>query len=80
MSAYAGKPVGVMVRTAAEMAEVLARNPYSKMPGNRTVAYFLDGKPSADALQTVTNQTQNSFDWETRNLRVLSRWPWAIRS
>ena len=50
LSAYAGKPVGVMVRTAAEMAAVLAHNPFSKMPGNRTVAYFLDGKPSADAL------------------------------
>jgi uncharacterized protein (DUF1697 family) len=61
LSAYAGKPVGVMVRTAAEMAAVLAHNPFSKFPGNRTVAYFLDAKPSADALQTVTNQTSEQL-------------------
>jgi uncharacterized protein (DUF1697 family) len=61
LMAYAGKPVGVLVRTAAEMAAVLAHNPFSKMPGNRTVAYFLDSKPSADALQTVTNQTSEQL-------------------
>jgi uncharacterized protein (DUF1697 family) len=43
------------------MAAVLAHNPFSKMPGNRTVAYFLDSKPSADALQTVTNQTSEQL-------------------
>jgi uncharacterized protein (DUF1697 family) len=57
LAAYAGKPVGVMVRTAAEMAEVLARNPFAKMPGNRTVAFFLDGAPAADALEIVSNRT-----------------------
>ena len=44
--AYAGKPVGVMVRTAAKMAEVLARNPFAHAPANRTVAIFLDAAPS----------------------------------
>ena len=57
LAAYAGKPVGVMVRTAAEMAAVLRSNPFLKMPGNRTVAFFLDGPPAADALGTISNQT-----------------------
>lgn len=57
LAAYAGKPVGVMVRTAAEMAEVLARNPFQRMTANRTAAFFLDGPPAADALQTVSNRT-----------------------
>ncbi len=57
LAVYAGKPVGVMVRTAAEMAELLARNPFQKMPANRTVAFFLDGPPAANALQTVSNRT-----------------------
>lgn len=61
LTAYAGKPVGVLVRTAAEMAAVLAHNPFQQMPGNRTVAYFLDAKPSADALQTVTNQSSEQL-------------------
>jgi uncharacterized protein (DUF1697 family) len=68
LSAYAGKPVGVMVRTAAEMATVLENNPFSKMPGNRTVAYFLDGKPAADALQTVTNQTSEQLRLGAREI------------
>lgn len=61
LSTYAGKPVGVMVRTAADMASVLAHNPFSKMPGNRTLAYFLDARPSAEALETVTNQTSEQL-------------------
>ena len=51
---YAGKPVGVMVRTAAEMAAVLAANPFPEAAGNRTMAIFLDAPPAATALQGVT--------------------------
>jgi uncharacterized protein (DUF1697 family) len=50
---YAGKPVGVLVRTAEEMAAVLAVNPFKHAPPNRTVAIFLDEAPPADALDTV---------------------------
>lgn len=50
LRAYAGKPVGVLIRSADEMAGVLARNPFSDRPGNRTVALFVDGPLPADAL------------------------------
>lgn len=50
LAAYAGKPVGVLVRTAAEMAAVLAANPFPDAPGNRVVAIFLGTPPPADAL------------------------------
>jgi uncharacterized protein (DUF1697 family) len=53
LAAYAGKPVGVMVRTAAEMAAVLAANPFPEMPGNRTVAIFVDERLAADALDAA---------------------------
>src|SRR5262245_34811302 len=43
--AYAGKPVGVMVRTAAEMAAILDSNPYPKAAPNRTLVVFLDEPP-----------------------------------
>src|SRR5437899_8488349 len=42
LSAYAGKAVGVMVRSAAEMAQVSADNPFPKAAPNRTMAIFLD--------------------------------------
>ena len=48
--AYAGKPVGVLVRTASEMAEVVVSNPFPDAQPNRTVAIFLDEPPPADAL------------------------------
>lgn len=53
---YAGKPVEVLVRTAEEMAAVLANNPFPEMPANRTHAFFLDKAPAADALQAVSGQ------------------------
>jgi uncharacterized protein (DUF1697 family) len=42
LQAYAGKPVGVIVRTAAEMAKVVADNPFPDRSASRTVAIFLD--------------------------------------
>ncbi|WP_263354887.1 DUF1697 domain-containing protein [Acidicapsa acidisoli] len=57
LAGYAGKPVGVLVRTAPEMAAVLAANPFAQMPGNRTVAIFLDTPPPANAFETISNQT-----------------------
>jgi uncharacterized protein (DUF1697 family) len=50
LAAYAGKPVGVLVRSAAEMADTLTRNPFGDRPGNRVVALFVDGGIPRDAL------------------------------
>lgn len=53
LHAYAGKPVGVVVRTAEEMAAVVAANPFADRPPNRTVAIFLDEPPPSDTLASV---------------------------
>jgi uncharacterized protein (DUF1697 family) len=53
---YAGKPVRVHVRTAAEMAQVLTRNPFPHAAGNRNVVIFLDAKPGKDVLAGVTGR------------------------
>jgi len=50
---YAGKPVGVLVRTAAEMADVLAANPFPDAKPNRVLAIFLDEAPPRDAIATA---------------------------
>lgn len=52
--AYAGKPVGVLLRTAAEMAAVLKENPFASLPGNRTYTFFLDAAPPKDAIKAAT--------------------------
>jgi uncharacterized protein (DUF1697 family) len=42
LHAYAGKPVGVLVRSAAEIAKLVADNPFPDQPGNRVMALFTD--------------------------------------
>jgi uncharacterized protein (DUF1697 family) len=61
LAAYAGKPVGVMVRTAPEMAAVLSANPFHGVPGNRTVAIFLDAPPPRDTLGKVAGQVREEL-------------------
>jgi uncharacterized protein (DUF1697 family) len=53
LEAYAGKPVGVLVRTAAEMAAVLEANPFKSAAPNLAFAIFLDTAPRADALESM---------------------------
>jgi uncharacterized protein (DUF1697 family) len=56
LAQYAGKSVGVLVRTGAEMSAVLAENPFPDAPANRTVAIFLDTPPPADFLSGVSGR------------------------
>jgi uncharacterized protein (DUF1697 family) len=48
LTRQAGKATGAIVRTGAEMAEVLAANPFRNEPPNRVVALFLDDPPPKD--------------------------------
>jgi uncharacterized protein (DUF1697 family) len=50
---YAGKPVGVLVRTPAELAKVAEGNPFPNEPTKWTVAIFLDEPPPKDTLSTI---------------------------
>src|SRR5262245_17385893 len=71
LARYAGKPVGVMVRTAAEMAAVRKANPFPKAPTNRTVAIFLDAAPAKDALSKVTGRKDEQLAVGRREIYVL---------
>ena len=51
-----GRSVAVVMRTAAEMAEVVAHNPFPDAPGNRVVVVFLDHATSPFTLDGVTGQ------------------------
>jgi len=70
LEAYAGKPVGVMVRTAEEMRAVLKHNPFPKAAGNRTVAIFLDAAPPADALAAVKGRKEEEIGLGAREVYV----------
>lgn len=51
---FAGRKIGVMIRSAVEMAAILADNPFSDAPGNRVMAIFLDASPPPASLTTAT--------------------------
>lgn len=70
LAAYAGKPVAVMVRTAAEMAAVLASNPFPDAAPNRTVVIFLDATPPADTLDRISHQTSEEIVLGEREIYV----------
>lgn len=70
LAAYAGSPVGVLVRSAAEMAQVHADNPFPKAAPNRTVAIFLDSAPPADALAGIRGQRTEQLRLGRREIYV----------
>jgi uncharacterized protein (DUF1697 family) len=70
LAAYAGKPVGVHVRTAAEMAAVLKANPFKDETPNRTVAIFLDGKPARAVLTQLKGQAAETVALGKREIYV----------
>ena len=70
LTAYAGKHVGVMVRTAAEMAAVAKANPFSREAGNRVVAIFLDNPPPADAVSAATGAADEKLAAGVREIYV----------
>jgi uncharacterized protein (DUF1697 family) len=70
LAAYAGKPVGVLVRTAVEMAQVAADNPFPKLAPNRTMALFLDRTPPAATLAGVRGQKDEKIRLGRREIYI----------
>lgn len=53
LAACAGKKVGVLIRSAAEMAAVAAENPFPGAPPARVLATFLPAAPPRDLASTL---------------------------
>jgi uncharacterized protein (DUF1697 family) len=66
---HMGAPVGVMIRTADEMAGIAASSPFD-VPGNRAVAIFLDHAPPADAADHARNLTNERIEVGKREIYV----------
>lgn len=69
LQAYAGKPVGVVVRTGVEMAAILAANPFVAAAPNRTVAIFLQGPPPSP-LNGITGRAREEIAVGLREIYV----------
>ena len=70
LTKHMGKPVEVIVRTAAEMAAAGKANPFASEPGNRVVAIFLDEAPPKDAAAHAKNVADERIKLGTREIYV----------
>ena len=70
LARYAGKPVGVLVRTPQEMAEVLVANPFPDAAPNRNVVIFLDVAPAPDALAAVSHRNEEEIALGRREIHI----------
>lgn len=68
--AVVGKPVGVVVRSAAEMLAVLKANPFHRAEPKHTYAIFLDEPPPSDALTHVSGQNDEKLRLGRREIFV----------
>ncbi len=68
--AYAGKPISVFVRTAAEMQAILDANPFPKAEPKYTYAIFLDEPPPPDALAHAVGRNGEQMHLGEREIFV----------
>lgn len=67
---FAGKAVGVFVRTASEMADVVRANPFDDQPGNRVTAFFLDMHPPDDVAASAKGRADEEIAPGKREIYV----------
>jgi len=70
LKTHMARDVGVMVRTAEEMAAVAKANTFASEPGNRVVAIFLDEAPPKDALDRAKNVADERMALGRREIYV----------
>lgn len=70
LRAYAGKPVGVVIRSAKEMTAVLRGNPFAKADPRYAYAIFLDHRPPRDALDDAVGRRDEEIRLGRRELFV----------
>jgi uncharacterized protein (DUF1697 family) len=64
---YAGKPVGVTLRTAQELANTLEANPFRTEEPNKTYVVFFDAPVPRNALDAITGRVDEELhlgQWE----------------
>ena len=65
-----GRPVGVLIRTADDMAAIVARNPFADAPGDRVVAIFVEDEVTPSALEGVAGQAGEEIRLGRREIYV----------
>jgi uncharacterized protein (DUF1697 family) len=67
---HMGADVPVMLRSAAELAAVVATNPFAAEPANRVAAIFLNDSPPRDAAEQAKNKAAERIALGAREIYV----------
>jgi uncharacterized protein (DUF1697 family) len=67
---HTGKPVGVLIRTAEEIAAILKENPFRGKAAKYTLAIFLDKAPPADTLAQLAGEKDEEIRLGKREIYV----------
>ena len=67
---FAGKPIPVLVRTAAEMLAIHKADPFPDAHGSRHMVYFLNAAPAPDTIETARDQAAERIALGTREIYV----------
>jgi uncharacterized protein (DUF1697 family) len=70
LHSHAGKPMGVLIRTAEEMAAVLKANPFRTKATKFTLVIFLDEAPPADTLAQAAGRKDEEVRLGKREIYV----------
>lgn len=70
LDSYAAKPVGVIVRTAQEMKQVLEANPFPDAEPSKVGVLFLDHAPPPDIIETAKGQADEVIQPGKREVYV----------
>jgi uncharacterized protein (DUF1697 family) len=70
LATHMGKPVGVLVRTGAELAAIVANNPFPDAPGNRVLALFLPAPPTRSDIDAVSHRKDERLALGAREIYV----------
>lgn len=65
-----GKPVGVLLRSPAELDRVIARNPFENAPPNRVIVMFLEDAPPKHAVADLKPPGGESLVLHGRELYI----------
>jgi uncharacterized protein (DUF1697 family) len=70
LATHMGKPIPVLVRTAAELEAVVAANPFPGVAGNRLLVFFMPDPPPKNALDGVVSPDGEELAVRGRELFV----------
>jgi uncharacterized protein (DUF1697 family) len=70
LEAFAGKRVPVLIRTVAELAAIVAANPFPDAIGARHLVHFLNAPPPADVIETARDRQGERISLGLREVYV----------